>query len=280
VILGKLLVCDEAVMARLTIVPQDHRLLFTNMSSLIPGIALLACRVFESEIALHAAGASHIMETRFFDVGLHDRPDKLRETLQAALDDLDSREDIEAIVLAYGLCGCGTAGLQPRRHKLVIPRAHDCIAVFMGSKEAYAEQQRSCPSCYYYTPGWNRERRVPGPERLEALRAELSKQFDEDNVDFLLETEREQWASHDTAFFIDLGTDDAGAEAEYARRCADWLGWRFEWMRGDPLLLRDLLWKNWDANRFQIIEPGSRLGHSPDAAIMRAEPAAGKIIAS
>ena len=71
------------------------------------------------------------------------------------------REDIEAVALAYGLCGCGTAGLQPRRHKFVIPRAHDCIALFMGSKDAYAEQQRLCPTCYYYTPGWNRERRVP-----------------------------------------------------------------------------------------------------------------------
>ena len=33
--------------------------------------------------------------------------------------------------------------------------------MFLGSKEAYAAHQRSCPSCYYYTPGWNRARRVP-----------------------------------------------------------------------------------------------------------------------
>ena len=236
-----------------------------------PRIALLACQVFEREIALYADGASHIAETRYFEVGLHDRSDKLRETLQSALDALDAREDIDAIVLAYGLCGCGTAGLAAHRHKFVIPRAHDCIAVFMGSKERYAEQQRSCPSCYYYTPGWNRELRVPGPERLEALRVELAKQFDEDNVDFLIETEREAWALHDTAFYIDLGTDDAETEAEYAKRCAAWLGWRFERMRGDPLLLRDLLWGNWDAERFQVIEPGSRLANAGDEGIMRAE---------
>ncbi|MDD5260366.1 MAG: DUF1638 domain-containing protein [Methylacidiphilales bacterium] len=241
--------------------------------SATPRIALLACAVFEREIELHAAGASHIAETRFFEVGLHDRPDKLREALQAALDELDARNDIDAVVLAYGLCGCGTAGLQPHRHKFVIPRAHDCITVFMGSKERYAGQQKSCPTCYYYTPGWNRERRVPGPDRLESLRTELSKQFDEDNVDFLLESEREQWALHDTAFYLDLGTDDAETEAEYARRCADSLGWKFERMRGDPALLRDLLWGNWDSERFQIIEPGSRLANSTDANVMRAEPA-------
>jgi hypothetical protein len=33
-----------------------------------------------------------------------------------------------------------------------------------------------------------------------------------------------------------------------------------------------LLWGNWDAKRFQIIEPGMQLGHAPDQTIMRAEP--------
>jgi len=236
-----------------------------------PRLALLACRVFEREIALHAADAKHIAKTRFFEVGLHDRPDDLRAALQAALCEMERRDDIEAVVLAYGLCGRGTAGLRPLRHKLVIPRAHDCVTVFMGSKETYAEHQRRCPTCYFYTPGWNRELRVPGPEQLEAKRAEFQKKFDPEDVEFLLETEREQWALYDTATYIDLGTDDAAAQAEYARRCADWLGWKFERMRGDPALLRDLLWGNWDSERFQIIEPGSQLGHSPDEAILRSE---------
>lgn len=242
----------------------------------LPRVALLACRVFEREIALHAAGATHIVETRFFDVGLHDRPNQLRATLQGALDSVESREDIEAVIFAYGLCGLGMAGLQPARHKLVIPRAHDCITLFMGSKEAYAAHQRHCPTAYYYTPGWNRERRVPGPEKLAALKAELAKKFDPEDVEFLLAAEREQWARHDTATYLDLGTADAEPEADYARRCAQWLGWKFERPGGSAALLRALLWANWDAERFQIIAPGQRLGHSADDAILRAEPAAAK----
>jgi Protein of unknown function (DUF1638) len=144
----------------------------TSDARIMQRIALLACSVFEREIALHASGAGHIAEVRFFEMGLHDRPDQLRATLQENLDAVDARTDIEAVVLAYGLCGRGTAGLRPLRHKLVIPRAHDCITVFMGSKEAYAEHQQRCPTCYYYTPGWNRGRRVPGPEKLEALKCE------------------------------------------------------------------------------------------------------------
>jgi len=239
--------------------------------SKIPQLALLACRVFEREIALHAADVRHIAETRWFEVGFHDRPDQLRAALQAELDSLAERDDIEAVVLAYGLCGLGTAGLQSKRHKLVIPRAHDCITVFMGSKEAYTQHQRLCPSRFYYTPGWNRERRVPGPEKIEALKTELATKYDADDVEFLLETERSQWAPYSTATYVDLGTDDAEVEAEYARRCAEWLGWKFERIRGDAQLLRDLLWGNWDNDRFQIVLPGQQIVHVPDETILRAE---------
>lgn len=236
-----------------------------------PRIALLACSVFEREIALHAQEAKHIAEVRFFEMGLHDRPDRLRAVLRENLEALDARPDIEAVVLAYGLCGRGTAGLAPQSHRLVIPRAHDCVTVFMGGKEAYAEHQRRCPGCYYYTPGWNRGRRVPGPERVDLLRAEYADKFPADDVEFLLQVEREQWALHDLATYLDLGTDDAETEAAYARRCAEWLGWKFERLPGDPALLRDLLWGKWDGGRFQIVEPGRRLAHSPDESIFRAE---------
>jgi len=239
-----------------------------------PRFALLACEVFKKEIALIAADAPHIAETQWFEIGLHDRPEQMRVKLQEAVNALDARADIDAIVLAYGLCGCGTAGLRARLHRLVIPRAHDCMTVFMGSKERYAEHQKACPSCYYYTPGWNQHRRVPGPEKLEDSRKELRAKFDdEDDVEFLIETEREQWAQHDQATYLDLGTDDAEKEAEYARGCAQWLGWKFERLQGDPSLLRDMLWGAWsDPERFQIIEPGKQLVHQPDRLIMREDP--------
>lgn len=237
-----------------------------------PRFALLACSVLEREIALYAEGANHIAETCFLEMGLHDQPSRLRTTLQSRLETLEARSDIEAVVLAYGLCGRGLVGLRPARHPLIIPRAHDCITLFLGSKEAYAEHQRRCPGCYYYTPGWNRNRRVPGPEKLAALRLEMASRFEPADVDFLVQTEREQWAAHNTATYVDLGTEDAVAEAAYARHCAVWLGWKFEHIHGDPALLRDLLWGNWDPARFQIIPPGCQVGHSPDDAILRADP--------
>jgi hypothetical protein len=236
---------------------------------MIPRVALLACSVFEREIALLAGDAPHIVETRWYEIALHDRPDELRAKLQAELDSLDARDDIDAVVLAYGLCGLATAGLRAGRHPYVLPRAHDCITLFLGSKERYAEHQRDCPSYMYYTPGWNRARRVPGPDRLACIREEYAKQFDEDDVDFLIESENQTWAMHDTATYIDLGTAEGETEAAYAKHCADSLGWKFERIHGDPALLRDLLWGNWDEARFLTVLPGSVSAHSPDETIIR-----------
>lgn len=238
--------------------------------------ALITCEVFRDEIDLLAGDATHLRSTRYLEIGLHDRPDEMRTMLQQVVDEMDERDDIELILLAYGLCGLGTAGLRAGRHPLVIPRAHDCITVFLGSKETYAERQKSCPGCYHYTPGWNRARRVPGPDRLELLRQEFNEKFDAEDVDFLLENERAMWSSYNTATFIDLGTPNAEAEAAYTRRCAESLGWGFEHFKGDPTLLRDLLHGPRDDGRFQIIQPGEQLGHSADEAVMRADPSDGE----
>jgi hypothetical protein len=237
-----------------------------------PRIGLIACRVFEAEIAAHGGDAAHVVATRFLEVGLHDRPDGLRAELQREIDAMDARGEIDAVVLAYALCGLGAAGLRAGRHRLVIPRAHDCITLFMGGKEKFACQQAAAPDSYYFTPGWMQAGRTPGPARLESLRAELSEKFDPEDVEFLLESEKANWAHHGRAVYLDLGTPGAEEKAGEAAGVARALGWKFERIPGDPKLLRDLIAGRWDDARFQVVPPGGALRHSPDAQIFRAEP--------
>lgn len=254
-------------------VQKIHRLNTPDQSdSKVERVALLACGVFEKEIEFYQSELSTVVELEYFEMGLHDQPDVLRSTLQAKINTYDQRKDIDTIALAYGLCGCGTAGLHSKQHRLVIPRGHDCITVFLGSKERYAKHQSKCGGCMYYTPGWNRGRRVPGPDKLDALKKEFLEKFDPEDVDFLINSERSAWAMHDTATYIDLGTDDAESEAQYAKRCAEWLGWKFQRLKGKPDILKDLLNGNWDKKRFQIIEPGHQIAHSPNSDIMKSTP--------
>lgn len=233
------------------------------MSAAPPRLALIACSVFESEVALHAQPPPALI--RWLEIALHDRPEVLRARLQEAVDSLNERKEFDAVALLYGLCGRGTAGLRAGRHPIVIPRAHDCITVFLGYRERFNRQNDG--TTYFYTPGWNRARRVPGPDRESWLRKELSGRFDPEDVEYLIASERETWTHYRRAAFIDLGTDDAESEAAYARRCAEQMSWRYDRLAGDPGLLRDLLAGHWDDARFQIVPPGAELRHATDERI-------------
>lgn len=244
------------------------------MISSPPRLGVVACRVFEEELAAHGGNAAHIVKTQFLEIGLHDHPDGLRQNLASVIEILDRRDDIDAIALVYALCGCGTAGIQAGNHPIVIPRGHDCMTIFLGSKEAYAARQAAAPDTFYFTPGWMRAGRSPGPRRLEVLREELSTRFESDDVEYLLECEQAQWKQHNHAVFLDLGTPGAEINAREAADTAAALGWKMERPACDPSLLRDLLLGNWDEERFQVVPPGMVLKHQPDEKIFRVVPAA------
>ncbi len=238
-----------------------------------PDSALIACRVLEAEIEALSKGAAHIVRREFFEIGLHDQPTRLRSLLAGAIGRAEDDPRVRQVILVYGLCGLALADLAPRRCPLVVARAHDCITLFLGSRERYAESMRDEPGTYWYSPGWNKARRVPGPEREAMLRAEYTAKFGAEEAEALLEMERSAFAQHSTAGYTDLGLPGDEEDRRYAERCARSLGWRFRGHSGDPSLLRDLLHGPWDDGRFLTVRPGERIAHTADAAIMRAVPA-------
>lgn len=240
-----------------------------------PRLALIVCRVLEAEVNQLLPAMRHVVRTQFLDVGLHDRPDFLRAGLVAALARAEDDPQVEAVALVYGVCGMGTIGLTPRRCTLVLPRAHDCLTLFLGSKERYADIMRRSPDLYWYTPGWNRARRVPGPEREATLREEYTAKFGAEDAEALLEMERDSWHQHTRAAFTDLGLPGHDEEKRYAEKCAAWLGWSCIEEPGDASLLRALLAGTWDAARFLVVAPGWQTAFSPDEHVVKTAPAPG-----
>ena len=89
-----------------------------------------------------------------FTKGLHDLGcSPMRKRLQEVVDRVDP-EQYEAVLLGYALCGTGTAGLEARTLPLVIPRAHDCIALLMGSRERYQKYFEENQGVYFRSTGW------------------------------------------------------------------------------------------------------------------------------
>jgi hypothetical protein len=110
---------------------------------------VLACQVMKSFIEPRIAAAE--LNVVYLDFGLHLKPKTMASRLQAELDSLASPH---LVLLGYGLCGSGLAGLRAGPHTLIIPRTDDCIAILLGSYDAYLRAFREQPGTYYLTRGW------------------------------------------------------------------------------------------------------------------------------
>lgn len=119
--------------------------------------AIIACDVMRGELEAAAAGAA--VQFHFLDQGLHRTPQKMAGLIQEKIDIISPT--IKRVVLAYGLCSKGICGVQSRHHELMVPRCHDCIALFFGSLDAYNKSFKSRPGTYYLTPGWVAAKKDP-----------------------------------------------------------------------------------------------------------------------
>ena len=244
-------------------------------------LLVIACDVVARPVYLCAARSPEVVDIRLLARGLHNEPVKLRDILQREIDGVERGYD--AVVLGYGLCGGATAGIEARSLPVVLPRAHDCITLFLGARERYASEF-SAATTYWYVhdqvernQGYNASSVGLGvsgdsDEDMEALRAEYVEKYGEDNADYLMEV-MGAWKTHyQRAAFVGLGVSDERASVTYAQEQADRRGWAFDQVEGSMLLLRKLVHGEWDED-FLVLQPGERLAMSWDEAIVKAVPA-------
>ncbi len=92
-------------------------------------------------------------DLEFLTQGYHDIPATGRVEIQKLIDAVPAGK-YDAILLGYGLCSNILTGVTCSHTRLVIPRAHDCITFFLGSKERYQRCFGERPGTYYFTSGW------------------------------------------------------------------------------------------------------------------------------
>lgn len=242
-------------------------------------IKCLGCEVLARAVYWSAAQSPHIVDVQLLERGLHNTPAVLRAKLQAQID-AAADDGYDAVALAYGLCGQATAGLVARGAPVVIPRAHDCITLFLGSRERYNEQFQNQPGTYWYTQDYIERRQDASSSLalgsgsdtdLQAVYEEYVQKYGKDNADYLMEV-MGAWQSHyQRAVYLDLGIGDgraveSQAQAEAARR-----GWAFERMAGDLVLIRRLIQGEWgdeEAGDFLILKPGQAVRMTYDDGII------------
>ena len=129
---------------------------------------VIACKVMMREMYHLAAQSENVIDIIWLKQALHNTPDILRESVQAAIDDVErEEEDYDAILLGYCLCSNGIVGLRSKKTPIVVPRGHDCVTMLLGSKERYREIfDGHDGGIYWYSPGWIEHSLQPGQRAL------------------------------------------------------------------------------------------------------------------
>ena len=242
---------------------------------------LLSCAVFQREMAAAAADSPHEVRLEMLPQGLHDFPSAdMRARVQAAVDAAPA--DADAVLLGYGLCNNGLSGLRARAVPLVLPRAHDCITLFFGSKERYAEYFFGNPGTYFLTSGWLEQGPADGERRDEGIPHQLGidltlqeyiAEYGEDNGRYLYEMLGNHAPHYTRCAYIEMGVEPDDRFERVSRERAAARGWNFVKEAGSLALIRDLLHARWREADFLIVPPGHRVEPTHDDAIVRAVPA-------
>ena len=224
-------------------------------------LQFITCKVMQREAYFCAARSKNVVDILLMEQGLHDEPEKLRSEVQKALDntcDIQGRP-YDASLLGYGLCSNGIVGLSAKI-PVIAPRGHDCITLLLGSKDRYQEYFDSHHGVYWYSPGWIESGKQPSEERYEKMLKEYKEKYGDDNAQYLMEVEQKWIKEYNWAAYIDWGLADSDEYKNYTKRCAEFLHWNYDELKGSPVLMQKLVDGGWDDGEFLVIKPGQKIG--------------------
>ena len=220
-----------------------------------------------------AARSRNVVDVVLMQQGLHDEPQKLRSEVLKALDntcDIQGRP-YDASLLGYGLCSNGVAGLSAKI-PIVVPRGHDCITLLLGSKDRYQEYFDSHRGVYWYSAGWIESGKQPSRERYEQLLEQYKEKYGDDNARYLMEVEQSWIGQYNWATYIDWGLANSDEYRDYTKRCAEFLTWSYEELKGSSDLMQRLVDGRWDEEEFLVVKPGQTIKEDlTSVGIMKAE---------
>ena len=225
-----------------------HRMVFERRGQIqATRTKVIACAtVIEEMLPLLPPDVDH----RVLDFGLHVNPEALQRALQEAIDAWATLA--ETILLGYGLCSQAVVGLRANDCTLVVPKVDDCIAIFLGSEEAYKAQSRTEPGTYYLTKGWIEAGDSPFGEYDS-----LVKQYGEKKAQWLM---GKMLKNYTRLALINTGQYELERYRDYSRHTAKRFELRYEEIPGSNALIKKMLYGPWD-DEFVVARPGETISY-------------------
>jgi len=232
-------------------------------------IKFICCDVFARIACDLVAKSPHIIDLEFIPMLSHMEPENLKRLIRDKIETgiSGTGRKYDALILGFGLCGNATIGLSCPV-PMVIPRAHDCCTIFMGSKERFTDAFGDILSARWCCTGYYERGRLLsiGYSDLEQLAnykttAEYIgyvEQYDEETADYLWETLHPVKESDESVYIKIDGYEYSDALERYKAEM-DAAGVKLKTVDGDVSLLQSLVNGDWDEDRFLMIPPGKKI---------------------
>jgi len=217
-------------------------------------IVVIACEIFEDMLKQHLP-EDVTEQVTFLEYGLHRVPQKIANTVQFHLDQLQTPS---LVVLGYGLCGNGIKGVRSGKHTLLVPRMDDCIAMLLGSRGAYLREFDAVPGTYWLSKGWLES----GSHPLKEYQT-YSEKYGTEEAEWLMDT---QYQHYERLVLVTHTQDDMEqyrTEAKsVAKFCERW-DFGYEEILGSDRFVKRLAEVAQDLSKadkeFVIIPPGGEI---------------------
>lgn len=244
-------------------------------------LKLISCEILFREMSAAVAESEHFVDAEFLPKGLHDiAGEGMCQRIQEVLDCVDESV-YDAVILGYALCGMGLRGLTARGIPVVLPRGHDCITLFLGSRQRYLEYFYDNPGVYFKTGGW-----IERGKELQQLNGhhfkdqygltqsfeEMVAKYGEDNAKYLWEQLGGYTKNYGKLTFITMGIGPEERFEEEVRKEAAEQKMNFEKVQGDMGLFHRLVNGKWEGGDFLVLQPGHRVIAKIDDDILDSEP--------
>lgn len=210
---------------------------------------VLACRVMQPELDALSREEDGV-QVHYLDQALHRTPQQMPSILQEKIDQSAGYDG--NIILSYGLCSNGIVGVTAPSQGLIVPRAHDCIALFLGSLETYKKAFKARPGTYYLTPGWIAERKDP----LGIVEEEYTPRLGRETAVWVMGEELKHY-THIT--LINTGIRELEPLRKRARENAKFLNKKYDEIEGSPAYLKKILFGPRSEKDFFFIRPGEKV---------------------
>lgn len=220
-------------------------------------LRLISCEVLEREAEFCLLESSHLIDVEYTEKEAHEKPDQLRERIQRLI---DASDGYDAVLLGYGLCGNALNGISANNCRLIVPRAHDCCTLFLGSRQRFNEVfdgRESMPwgSTGYCAKGEGYLRKTDTGSMMgyDKTYEDFVRQYGEENAAFIWETIHPESDSDEVLFINVPETYDMEIYSRFAKEAGDDKIVTVE--EGSISIIRKLLSGQWDDD-FLVVEAG------------------------